>query len=354
MKISTLALTTLGITAGSAFGLEKRIVGGSAVSSSLADSFSFVTNILVDNESSTTACTGALISPTVVITSASCVADPISNKALASNRIAVGQGKLSSLLKNTGDKILLTKALSAGYTLPQTVSVHPGYNSIAHSDNIAVLILQQPLANATTAGVKLIEKPGSFANTAYTAVGWGVSSEDETAYPSELQQINLGVASKSMCSNIWAPYTNLTNSLCLAPTKESSNLCNGDGLLIKFADNNSVGLAGILNMIATEDDVPASKCVESGAVDFFTTFGNYLAWLTQITPLKETNFVSTASFTYENASNADDEESSSESESASDDESLDEVDSETTSGSSHTKLTAPLAAVGSIAIGMLF
>ncbi|KAI9479152.1 hypothetical protein LPJ78_001311 [Coemansia sp. RSA 989] len=352
MKISTLALTTLGIAAGSAFGLEKRIVGGSAVPSSLADSYSFVTNILVDNESSTAACTGALISPTVVITSASCVADPISNKALASNRIAVGQGKLSSLVKTTRDKIMLTEAIKVGYKIPQTVSVHPGYNSIAHSDNIAVLILQQPLTNVTTSGVKLIKEPGSFANTAYTAVGWGVSSEDETAYPSELQQINLGVASKSMCSEIWAPYTNLTNSLCLAPTKESSNLCNGDGLLVKFADNNSVGLAGILNMIATDNDVPASKCVESGAVDFFTTFGNYLGWLTQVTPLKEANFVSTATFTYGNASH--DDESSSESESASDDEGLDDVDSETTSGCPHTKLAAPLAVIGSIAIGMLF
>ncbi|KAJ2453302.1 hypothetical protein EV183_002359 [Coemansia sp. RSA 2336] len=351
MKISTLALT-LGVAAGSAYGLEKRIVGGTAVPSNLADSYSFVTNILVDNESNTAACTGALISPTVVITSASCVADPISNKALASNRIAVGQGKLSSLVKTTGDKILLTKALEAGYTIPQTVSVHPGYNSIAHSDNIAVLILQQPLTNVTTTGVKLIKEPGTFANTAYTAVGWGVSSEDETGYPSELQQIDLGVASKSLCSEIWAPYTNLTNSLCLAPAKESSNLCNGDGLLVKFADNKSVGLAGILNMVAAENDVPASKCIESGVVDYFTTFGNYLGWLTQVTPLKEANFVSTASFTYTNASH--DDESDSESESTSDEESLDDVDSETTSGSSRVKLAAPLAAVGSIAVGMLF
>ncbi|KAJ1857598.1 hypothetical protein GGH12_000782 [Coemansia sp. RSA 1822] len=356
MKFSAVALALA--TAGSGvYGLEKRIVGGSAVSSS---AFSFVTNIVIDGDSSTLVCTGALISPTVVITSAYCVADPISNKALASNRIAVGQGKISSILGSASSKIELTKVLAAGYAIPQTVNVHPGYNSIAYSDNVAVLVLEKPLVNATSAnvGAKIIKKPSTTANAAYTAVGWGATSNDGASYPNQLQQTTLAVGSKSVCSDIWAPYTNLTNSLCLAPTKPSSNVCSGDGLLVKVATDQSVGLAGILNLVATEDDVPAVKCTEEGAVDFFTTFSNYIAWLTQITPLKESDFVSTASFSYDSADiDADDQSSSdseSDSDSFSDENSLDDVDSESSDASRNFKFAAPLVAMASVAFGALF
>ncbi|KAJ2355216.1 hypothetical protein GGF43_002815 [Coemansia sp. RSA 2618] len=346
-------------TAGSgAFALEKRIVGGSAASSS---AFSFVTNIFIDGASGMSVCTGALISPTVIITSAYCVADPVSNKALAANRIAVGQGKVSGILgSGSSSKAKLTDVLAAGYAIPQTVAVHPGYNSIAYSDNIAVLVLEKPLANATSAstGVKLIKKPSMVTNAAYTAVGWGSTSDDGDSYPSQLQQTTLAVGRKATCSDIWSPYTNLTNSLCVAPTKASSNVCSGDGLLIKVATDQSVGLAGILNLVATESDVPATTCTEEGAVDFFTTFGNYLAWLTQITPLKESDFVSTASFSYNTVgTNAGDESSSdsaSELDSLSDEDSLDSVDSETSGAARSLKFAAPLAAMASVAFGALF
>ncbi|KAJ1728883.1 hypothetical protein LPJ61_003800 [Coemansia biformis] len=327
MKPATAVLAAVATASSGALGLEKRVVGGSAVSAAAASSsYSFVTNIIVNGKDGASACTGALLAPTVVLTSASCVADPVSNIALVASRIVVGQGNLASMLGgSSGGDADLSKAAARGYVYPQSIFVHPGYSSVAHSDNIAVLILPHALANATDANVKLIKKPDDSEKAAYTAVGWGTTSADDVyAYPSQIQQVRLAVGSKSTCTDIWAPYTNLTNSLCLVPAKSSSNVCDGDGLLVKVASDKTVGLAGILNMVAAKKDVPAEKCTDSGAVDFFTTLDNYVGWLTQVTPLKESSLVSTASFSYDSSSTDDVDEASS---SASDSDGLDDVES---------------------------
>ncbi|KAJ2083765.1 hypothetical protein H4R24_000536 [Coemansia sp. RSA 988] len=308
MKLLTIALSTL-LTAGSGvLGQDKQIVGEGVVANSQDDSYSFVTSIIVDKNGKASVCSGALISPTVVLASAKCVADPVSNKALAANKVIVGQGKVDDVLSN--DSIDLSKAASAGYAFPQAITVHPGYNSIAFTDNIAVLTLSKPLVNATSidASVKLMIKPKASVNTAYKGTGWGpYVSGDESSFPEQTQQISLAVGDNSTCSGIWPPYASLTNSLCLVPTKSSSNVCNDNGLLVHTAVDKSIGLAGILNLVATEDDVPTGKCTDEGVVDFFTTFDNYVGWLTQVTPLKEKDFVSTAKFSYSSATNGDQE-----------------------------------------------
>ncbi|KAI7821780.1 trypsin-like cysteine/serine peptidase domain-containing protein [Kickxella alabastrina] len=309
VKLSLFALASAAVIGSSSVNaLDKRIVGGSTVSTS--ELFSFLTNIIVDNGSSTGVCTGALISSTIVLTSAACVADPISDQAVSAGRVLVGSGATSSAVGN--GTVDATKAVAkGGYSQVSRITVHPGYNSIAFTDNIAVLELTQPLANATAAGI--ISKPVSTADTAYTAYGWGSTSADAggsskaTAgpYTERLKQVNLAVGSKSACANVWAPYANLTNSLCLVPVKTSSNVCNGDGVLAKTAGDGSVGLAGLLNIIAVKGDVPAEVCNNVGAMDFFTTFGNYIGWLTQVTTLKENDFVSSAKFNYAAVSGAD-------------------------------------------------
>ncbi|KAJ2760331.1 hypothetical protein IWQ56_005510, partial [Coemansia nantahalensis] len=267
--------------------LEKRIVGGSSISdAAAAGPYSFVTNIIVNGRDGASACTGALLSPTVVLTSAACVADPVSNKALIASRIVVGQGNLGNMLNGgSGNDADLSLAAERGYVYAQSIFVHPGYSSIAHSDNIAVLTLPHALENATDSHVKIITKPNTAEKSAYAAVGWGSTSSDGVEnYPNRIQQVRLAVGSKSTCTDIWASYSNLTNSLCLQPTKSSSNVCTGDGLLVKVADDGTVGLAGVLNMVAAKRNVPADRCDQSGVVDYFTTLGNYISWLTQITP----------------------------------------------------------------------
>ncbi|KAJ1989135.1 hypothetical protein GGI25_004982 [Coemansia spiralis] len=346
MKLSTGAFAVALIaTAGSgmgAFAFEKRIVGGSSLDS--AANYSFLTNIIsTTDRKSASVCTGALISPTIVITAASCVADNVGNKALSSSQVIVGQGNPSEMLAKVSGKNSVNLSAAAGYVSPQSVNVHPGYNSIAYSDNIAVLILAQPLSSSSSSGAKLITKPSTTVGASYTAVGYGITSAtNATSYSSSPKQLTLSVASNSTCTSIWKPYSSLTNSLCLEPADSSSaNVCNGDGFLVKVAADNSVGLAGLLNIVAAENDVPAYKCTDDGAVDFFTTFSNYVAWFTQITPLKESDFTSTNTYDYtkspgdESSSSADDA-SSSESGSLSDEdeESLTKVDSEHSSASS--------------------
>ncbi|KAJ2802893.1 hypothetical protein H4R21_002248, partial [Coemansia helicoidea] len=136
------------------------------------------------------------------------------------------------------------------------------------------------------------------------------------------------------------------------PTKSSSNVCTGDGLLVKVADDGTVGLAGVLNMVAAKRNVPADRCDQSGVVDYFTTLGNYISWLTQITPLKESDVVSIESFSYGAASAHDMDESS---ESASERGGLDHLESSHSGAAArHSTLIAAAAAITLAALGMSF
>ncbi|KAJ2389286.1 hypothetical protein H4S02_002442, partial [Coemansia sp. RSA 2611] len=124
----------------------------------------------------------------------------------------------------------------------------------------------------------------------------------------------------------------------------ASNVCGSDALLIKTAADKSVGLAGLLNIVAAKGDVPTSQCDEEGAADYFTTFANYVSWMTQITPLKQSDFVSSATYDYANSG----QESSSSSPSSSQTDS--DSESESGSESSRSSSASGLSAAGSLAV----
>ncbi|KAJ2403285.1 hypothetical protein GGI23_000077 [Coemansia sp. RSA 2559] len=348
-----------GIGGAYASGLERRVVGGSSLDSSL--DYSFVTNVLATSDGKTAqACTGALISSNVVIVPASCVTNPVSSKALEPSQVAVGQGSPSAMLAlvASGSSVDLGKA--SGYVYPSSVTAHPGYDSIAFTDNIAVLVLSKPLASKAT-GAKLIVKPSAAAGAAYAAVGWGVeSTTNATAYAQAPTQLPLTVGSNATCTAVWAPYASLTNALCLQPHNSAkANVCTGDGLLVKTGSNgHTVAVAGLLNIVAADGQVPAYQCAgAAGIVDYFTTFANYVSWLTQVTPLTSSSaFVSTDSFDYHSspASNSDDDASSAsdsvESSDSAEENELTSVES-TESGAAGLFASAPLLAA---CISLLF
>ncbi|KAI8318306.1 hypothetical protein GQ54DRAFT_314625 [Martensiomyces pterosporus] len=92
--------------------------------------------------------------------------------------------------------------------------------------------------------------------------------------------------------------------MCLAPVSKSTNVCNGGCLLAKTGSDNTVGLVGLLNIVAINDDFASAQCTTRKGFDFFTTFCRYIGLLTQATPLKRSDFLSTATFTYDTASNS--------------------------------------------------
>ncbi|KAJ2071876.1 hypothetical protein GGH13_003069 [Coemansia sp. S155-1] len=346
MKVSTIALAAVATASGGALGFEKYVLAGS----SAAGSTSFVNYVISQpvQGKGAVVCTGAFLSPTVLVTSAKCVTDSISNKALAVGNILVGQGNPAETLKNitTNGAIDPQKVAGSGYVSPLAVFSHPGYNSIAYTDNIAVLTLAQPMADATS--TKLIVNPSANTGAAYTALGLSLSTSTPSGNaPSALQQVSLRVGNNATCSGIWAPYAKLTNSLCLTPAKAASNVCGSDALLIKTAADKSVGLAGLLNIVAAKGDVPTAQCDVEGATDYFTTFANYVAWMTQITSLKQSDFVSSATYDYA-SSGSSAQESGSSSQSSS--QSATDSGSQTSTESSRPNSAAGLSAVGSLAM----
>lgn len=236
-----------------------------------------------------------------------------------------------------------TKLSKHGFVFPQLVHVHPGYRSAAHTDNIAVVTLAAPLKDAKPA--QLIVPPSNKEGSLYAAVGW---SPSQTAGKQDAkEQVELEVASNATCSQVWAPYKDLTNSLCLEPTDLEMNVCGGDAVLVKSAeDGQTVGLAGLLNVVGKGKTVPTAHCKGEGVMDYFTTFGNYVGWIGQVTKLQEEGLVSHGKFDYTKP-DFDQPESSSDEESQSEEDASSEQTPDTTSGASVLKYSlVPLTVIG--------
>ncbi|KAI8320866.1 hypothetical protein GQ54DRAFT_305210 [Martensiomyces pterosporus] len=107
-----------------------------------------------------------------------------------------------------------------------------------------------------------------------------------------------GAACLSTKSGVW---DNLKAGVCAVVLEANV----GDGDLVHAGWVLTIGGAAELDLVAgAVDDFTSAQCTATGVFDFFTTFANYIGWLTQATPLKESDFLSTATFTYDTASNS--------------------------------------------------
>ncbi|KAI8319165.1 trypsin-like serine protease [Martensiomyces pterosporus] len=360
MKAS-LALTALLASAALANPLQpkvyKRIIGGGDAS------YSFTASILKTDGKTGGVCTGAFISDTVLLVSATCVSDISNDKALPAASLLVGRssdigGALQAI--NNGTSLASIAGNSAGsLVVPTQVLLHPGYNSRAHADNVAMLFLGQPIKSASPV---LIQKKLPSEGARLTATGYGASSSASDAQPAKnLKKALVQVGKSSECTDAWASFKNAKNIVCVQPVSgKDGNACSGDGLLIQ-EDSNNVALLGVLNLYASKDNADSAQCDDKGVFNYYTAVENYLAWITQKSPLTEDKIVSNATIaTTGVAPSAKPSESAEHSESASashESESMDHPESASSkskNAASGRSTSAMAASVAVVAMAALF
>ncbi|ORX65897.1 trypsin-like serine protease [Linderina pennispora] len=299
MKISTTIVLAAAAASSSAAAVDmhKRIIGGSDAS------YKFSANIVKVTASGVGVCSAAFLSDQVLVTTASCVSDTSSDSAYAASALYVGQGSASDALATAGAKGANVSKLT-GYVNPAQVLTHPGFNSRAYADNIALVMLGAPYKNATA--VKVQKKlPGKGAYL--TAAGYGAADGGATA----LQKAQVVVGENATCSQAFASYKDSSNLVCVGPVKNKGGACNGDGLLLQ-EDSSNVALIGVLDLFASTDSQDNAQCSDKNVYNFYTAVENYMAWITQKTPLKESALLSTATISTSGSGSASDNEDSKE------------------------------------------
>ena len=172
-----------------------RIVGGTAVPD---QRYPFQAALLIQSAGTTDRqrqfCGGSLISSTQVLTAAHC-SDFFG--------LEPGQVRLSDLRVVVGRTVLSSS--QGQRRSAQAIAVHPRWDAITFSYDVAVITLAQPVVGIrpilVNPGIRALDRPGRFA----IATGWGnilaqpAGSEGGSSFPDRMRQVSLPIVSRHTC-----------------------------------------------------------------------------------------------------------------------------------------------------------
>jgi len=249
------------------------IIGGTASGSS-EDAVVLV--IYTDLRTVAEECTGTLLAPNLVLTARHCVSDSTDGAFACDADGNLVQGSTGGELKGDFDpaKIYVFSGarrpdLSTATVFKDAVHGRQAFHDDAKSvcsHDLALLLLDRPIANATIASVRL--DGGIKTGETFTAVGWGVTQDSPT--PDE-RQARSGITVKRV-----GPFagTNVEDPVPGNDFSVGEAICQGDsgGPALSDATGAVIGVVsrGGNGRDATDSD-PSAGGVGSGTINEYTT-----------------------------------------------------------------------------------
>lgn len=203
-------------------------------------------------------CTGTLISPTEVLTTAQCLVSNPENGP-STTRVIAGR---TNVFDKDGNK---NKVVG--------VEVGPGqgYDGVPTND-IAVLVLKHPISSKYKP-IKWVSsgftyKPGTQARI----IGWGATDPNKDETQGDLREASLPIRPETACSSVYGNDYNPENMVCAGREEGGVDACYEDAaapLLVKEGDEERV--AGLISW--------GGECAAAGEPGVYTKVSKFADWL---------------------------------------------------------------------------
>lgn len=227
------------------------VVGGTAVK---AGSYSFVVAV---GDTAGPYCGGTLIAPRVVLTAAHCLT--LKPTGLGELRVFAGSRTITVDRSTQGGTHMI------GLT---AVVVHPKFNEQSMHYDAALLILDEPVANAR---ILPMADALTLAGTSVSAAGWGTTQERVAVMRHELRSVTLKIGTTQSCTRGNTIRGGYFAPSMMCASNPGRDTCSGDsgGPLVGTSDGRTV-MVGITSF--------GFGCAKDGHPGVYTRVTAIRAW----------------------------------------------------------------------------
>ncbi|OLY81097.1 Mite allergen Der p 3 [Smittium mucronatum] len=259
-----------------------RIVGGKLV---VANEFPFAAVLKIDVGSSRYTCGGTIISEKFIVTAAHCMY--ATARGIKPSELEIGVGNPDLTL--------------AGWVKAKKILVHPDYNGLLITNDIALIELNEPLSFNDTINRAQIDLSLMKKGSEMTVIGWGVTSNESKTSSKVLEKTDLYVQDPAKCAPVRKDFnSNDLDIVCISNTENHKDTCYGDsgGPALSAVPSGNTGppnskvkynLVGITSYGDSTQKVVDSKgrpeCGSDGATGFYTRVGFFLKFIAANTKL---------------------------------------------------------------------
>ena len=211
-------------------------------------------------------CTGVLIAPRVVATTASCVTDQ------AGQVLPGSLGALALL-----DEADTTPPTTGSLHVIDGVSRHPGYDPITLADDLALVRLRTAVPAGRAAPLALADPASYPPGTLATVTGWGATNRNPTNirdYPSRLHAAVVPVTTDAACDAAYTgPEIDDETTVCAGGTGRAGS-CDFDGGAAL-----TVTVAGRDRLVGLASFGPPEGCTVLGKPDAYVELAGFASFL---------------------------------------------------------------------------